>query len=1071
MVKKMKFKITITAIILLLVILQHGIAQNNDLRFNLVEGPNGKPLGKINAITQDPHGYMWFCGQDEKCLYRYDGNRMISFRHDDANPNSLGMTGLETVYADDAGIIWVGGYGLDQYNPATGVFKHYRHEPNDPGSLSANLVSIILKDHQGILWVGTHSGLDRLDEKTGKFIHYRNERGNPRSLSCNAVRAIYEDHNGVLWIGTGFYWESERNNEGGLNRFDRNTGTFTRYLNDPKNPHSLINNKVRAIFEDSRGTFWVGTSGDGLHTMDRSTGSFERRLYNPAKPDELSRPKLKPGGMDHISFINEDSTGAIWIGTDAAGINRYDPVTKKITHYQSGNGFPDSTCWNSFLSHDGVLWVSTDDSKLLYRVDPFHKSIYSIPTVNRALSFLEDRKGYLWVGTGGNGLLKYDQHKNLIKQYKKDPLNPFSLIDENRVLSLFQNQEDIIWVGTKKGVRLLNTVTQQFSKIPNGLNLKDSADNWFVTIFQDKQGVMWFGRRGPGLISYNPKDSSFKYFYSDAEDSSSISTNYITTILEDRSGILWVGGFEEGGINRLNRKTGSFKHYMAGLGIFNLYEDSGGSLWVGTDKGLFRYNQNEDRFTGYFDPSAEINSFDIIGITEDNSKYLWLKSVSAIIKLNPVTKETFIYGNRFGISPNSMESFGGIAKGIYKNKQGQLYIGYDKGFYTFFPEELDVKTDFKIIITDLFINTIHVLPGKGSLLQKQVEEISNLNLKYNQNNIAFNFAAIDYRAPEATRYFTMLENYDNTWREAVGEKSSYYFNLSPGKYVYRVKAFNSDGTKAEKAITIRINPPWWETWWFRTLVGIFLVASLYAFYRWRTASLRRQKMILERTVKERTAEVVMQKEKSDELLLNILPSEVAEELKEKGYTTAKSFDEVTVLFSDIKGFTDVAEKMTAQELVKEINTYFSAFDGIIQKYGLEKIKTIGDAYIAAGGLPEKNSATAENVVEAAIAMQKEVEKLKQERVSSNKPYFELRIGIHTGPVVAGVVGIKKFQYDIWGDTVNLAARMEQSGVPGKINISQHTYEVVKEQFTCVHRGKIEAKNKGNIDMYFIEKEK
>ena len=227
---------------------------------------------------------------------------------------------------------------------------------------------------------------------------------------------------------------------------------------------------------------------------------------------------------------------------------------------------------------------------------------------------------------------------------------------------------------------------------------------------------------------------------------------------------------------------------------------------------------------------------------------------------------------------------------------------------------------------------------------------------------------------------------------------------------------------------------------------------------------------LNEEITKQKAEVEKQRAKSDELLLNILPSEVAEELKEKGYTTAKAFDEVTILFSDIKGFTDIAEKMTAQELVKEINTYFSAFDGIIQKYGLEKIKTIGDAYIAAGGLPEKNSATAENVVEAAIAMQQTVEKLKQERLLFNKPFFELRIGIHTGAVVAGVVGIKKFQYDIWGDTVNLAARMEQSGVPGKINISQQTYEKVKDQFNCVHRGKIEAKNKGDVDMYFVEYE-
>ena len=1080
----MKFKITISAIILLLVILQHGTAQNNELKFNLVEGPNGNRLGNITAITQDPHGYMWFSGQEAECLYRYDGNRMISFRHDSQNPNSpnsLGGTNLETVYADNSGMIWVGfgePGGLDQYNPATGIFKHYRNVPNDPASISADLVSIILRDHQGILWVGTHKGLDRLDEKTGKFIHYRNEPGNLRSLSSNGVRAIYEDHSGVIWIGTGFYWENN-NNEGGLNRFDRSTGTFTRYLNDPKDPHSLINNKIRAIFEDSRGTFWVGTSGDGLHTMDRSTGSFERHLYNPAKPDELSRPKLKPGSYgdaDHITFINEDSTGAIWIGTYAAGINRYNPVTKKITHYQSGNGFPDSTCWNGFVSHDGVLWISTQNSNLLYRVDPFHKSIHSIPTVDWALSFLEDKEGYLWVGTFGSGLLKFDQHKKLIQQLKYEPSDPFSFFD-NTVGCIFQNQEDTILLGTGSGIRIFNKVTQQFSRFHDNGNLNDSAQAGWSKIFQDKQGIIWFGRWGLGLVRYNPKDNSFKHFLSDAKDSSSILTDSVNSIVEDRSGSFWVAG--QGGINRLNRETGRFNHYLAGTSIAYLYEDSGATLWAGTEKGLYRYNQKEDRFTGFFDPQAEINSFTVGGIIEDNAKNLWLTSPSAIIRLNPSTKETFVYGSRFGISANSLLPFAAT----YRNGKGQLFIGHQKGFYIFSPEELSVKTDLKIIITDLFINTIPVLPGKESLLQKQVEEISDLNLKYNQNEIAFNFAAIDYREPKTIKYFYMLEGYDRKWQEVEEkEKSSYYFNLPVGRYVYRVKAFNRDGTKAEKAITIRINPPWWETWWFRTLVGIFLVASLYAIYRWRTASLRRQKIILERTVKERTAEVMeekavverqkdviqQEKNKSDELLLNILPSEVADELKEKGYTTAKSFDEVTVLFSDIKGFTSIAERMTAQELVKEINTYFSAFDGIIQKYGLEKIKTIGDAYIAAGGLPEKNSATARNVIEAAIAMQQAVEKLKSERELLAKPYFELRIGIHTGPVVAGVVGIKKFQYDIWGDTVNLAARMEQSGVPGKINISQHTYELIKGQFRFVHRGKIEAKNKGEINMYFVE---
>ena len=161
----MKRKNSITVFLFFQLLFLIGAAQNNELKFNLVEGPNGKPLGKINAITQDPHGYMWFLGQGEQCLYRYDGNRMISFRHDDANLNSLGMTLLETVYADDAGIIWVGGMDLDQYNPATGIFKHYRHVQNDSGSLSVGYVDVILKDHQGTLWVGTHLGWTALTKK------------------------------------------------------------------------------------------------------------------------------------------------------------------------------------------------------------------------------------------------------------------------------------------------------------------------------------------------------------------------------------------------------------------------------------------------------------------------------------------------------------------------------------------------------------------------------------------------------------------------------------------------------------------------------------------------------------------------------------------------------------------------------------------------------------------------------------------------------------------------------------------------------------------------------------------
>ena len=211
-----------------------------------------------------------------------------------------------------------------------------------------------------------------------------------------------------------------------------------------------------------------------------------------------------------------------------------------------------------------------------------------------------------------------------------------------------------------------------------------------------------------------------------------------------------------------------------------------------------------------------------------------------------------------------------------------------------------------------------------------------------------------------------------------------------------------------------------------------------------------------------------EKKRSDELLLNILPEETAEELKLTGSAQPKSFDLITVMFTDFKGFTQLSEKLTAKELVNEINECFSAFDHLMQKYGVEKIKTIGDAYMAAGGLPTPNNSHATDVVNAALSIQKFMEEHKAKKIAEGKLFFEIRIGVHTGPVVAGIVGVKKFAYDIWGDTVNTASRMESSGEVGRVNISGTTYEKVKDQFTCVHRGKIQAKGKGEIDMYFVE---
>ncbi|WP_158605967.1 adenylate/guanylate cyclase domain-containing protein [Taibaiella sp. KBW10] len=211
--------------------------------------------------------------------------------------------------------------------------------------------------------------------------------------------------------------------------------------------------------------------------------------------------------------------------------------------------------------------------------------------------------------------------------------------------------------------------------------------------------------------------------------------------------------------------------------------------------------------------------------------------------------------------------------------------------------------------------------------------------------------------------------------------------------------------------------------------------------------------------------IASEKEKSEHLLLNILPQEVAEELKQNGTSKAKYFNEVTVLFTDFVNFTTMSEKLGAEELLEELNENFTAFDRIMERHGLEKIKTIGDAYLAASGLPVNQARHAQNAVAAALDILDYVEDRK-----NKVPYgLSIRIGINSGSLIAGIIGVKKFAYDIWGDTVNTAARMEQNSTPGNINISENTYRLIEKEFSCTYRGKIEAKNKGAIDMYFVNK--
>ena len=253
------------------------------------------------------------------------------------------------------------------------------------------------------------------------------------------------------------------------------------------------------------------------------------------------------------------------------------------------------------------------------------------------------------------------------------------------------------------------------------------------------------------------------------------------------------------------------------------------------------------------------------------------------------------------------------------------------------------------------------------------------------------------------------------------------------------------------------------------IILVLLVRMLrYARKTNRTLSEQRNKIQQQKEAIEDQYEIIKnEREKSDRLLLNILPEQTANELKEKGRAVPKQYEKVTVLFTDFVGFTMVAEKMTPEELVRELDECFMEFDRIIGAHNLEKIKTIGDAYMCAGGIPVANESNPYDAVEAALEIKAFMDRMRQERLKQGREYWQLRIGIHTGEVVAGVVGRKKFAYDIWGDAVNTASRMESSGEPGKVNISGSTYALVRDRYACTYRGKVHAKNKGEIDMYFV----
>jgi len=885
----------------------HLVSFAQDIHFNVVARSQDDIGFQIAGMTQDTQGFLWLATQNG--LYKYDGHQYTSYHHEPSNPNSPASDNIWCIAADKAGYIWLGpaGRGLDRFDPATGLFTHFRHNNNDPGSLGNDTVVTILQDHEGTLWIGTLGGLDRFDSKSNKFLHYRNNANDPTSISCNVVMAIYEDKQGTIWVGTGTPFVGY-DSCGGLNKFNRETGKFTRYLHEKKNPLSLTDMRVRSIYEDSRGIFWVGTAGDGLHTMDRTKGTFERHLYDPLHPDKLSRPPVKDTLLwvaDHITFILEDHKGRIWVGTMEGGINVYDPSTQKASYYGSAKNSKEKLGNNDFLTayktKDNVIWIGTTGN--FYKILPYKNVLPHIKLGKEVRCFAEDDANTLWM-SAGNGLIHITTNGKE-EQFLID--KDWSYADD--YIHYIEKDDNKFWLSTPHGLYRFDPGAKTFAGYfhqPGNVNGLLSNDVRAVKKTTDNR--LWIGGLN-GLDLMDTKSGTFTHFQNKLNDTGSISSNAVFAINIDKEQNVWAG--TDKGLNRLDSQTGLFKRYLNQSTINCVIEDSEGTLWCGTNEGLFGYDKENDNFSVFTDESAIISpSLTVYWITEDHEQNLWLNTRKGIIGLNKERTRAVLYGKNQGVNGPFLTRFG------YTRQSGEVLYGDTSGYFVINPLlQQNVLPPF-VTISNFLLNNTPVQPSAQGLLSVPLIQTKEIRLRYNQNTFSFEFSNTDFISePEDIRLLYMLQNYDNAWRKAGDEKAAYYFSVPPGSYIFKVKVFNAAGVAAEKEIAVIITPPWWRTWWAYTIFVLLFVGCVWAFIAYRSIRLKRENKVLEEKVEHRTKQLKHSLENLKATQAQLIQSEKMASL---GELTAGIAHEIQNPLNFVNNFsevnTELIEELKAERL-------------------------------------------------------------------------------------------------------------------------------------------------------------
>ncbi len=874
----------ISSLILILFIQFDLASQIKDIAFKHITIKDGLPNSNIQCIFQDSKGFMWFGSEDG--LIKYDGCTFQLFKNIITDSTSISANYIRAIVEDSKGNLWIGNTsGINMFDREKNSFISYQYDKSNPNSISPSEVFSIVMDAKDNLWIGLISGgLCYFDSNKKSFVKYLHDKTNPYSIASNKIYTVYIDHASRLWIGM---WN------GLLDLYDKDKNKFTHFEVNDKHQTILNRNQIRAILEDKQGTIWIATSGSGLYKMvmnDDGNPVFYNYHHLPGNENSLNN--------NYISCLIEDADRGLWIGTENGGLDFFDTQKQQFFHHESDK-FDESSLsynsiWSLFQDKSQNLWVGTFTSGInLYikNANSIFKSFKNIPCNNQSLSFntvscfLEDRQGNLWVGTDGGGLNFFNRTAGTFTVINSSN----SKLSSDHVLSLYEDSFGNFWIGTWEGGLNLYDRTkgtfQQYTKENSGLGC-----NNIISIIEDKNKTLWVGTFwGEGGISYFDRNKN--RFITYLKENSNLSDNTTYTMLNDKNGTLWIGTLS--GLNKFDNTNKTFTDYytkdydstsLSQNTVLSLLETHDSILWVGTAGGLNRLDRKNGKFTRYYLKNGLPNNY-IAGMEEDAKGFIWISTENGISRFDP-KKQTFRnFDESYGLQGAQF-----FRCSHYKARNGEIYFGGTQGFSIVRPDYIEETHNKPLIyITDFKIfNKPLPIGAKGSPLKKDITETKDIILSYKQSSFSLEYAALNYISPQKTKYSYILEGFDKEWYEAGNKRTANYTNLSPGKYIFRVKVPYNDGISNEEGTSLRIIiiPPYWQTWWFRFLAALVLIIILLTIYYIRVWQIRSANILLEHQIKERTKELSLKnkllKNQSDNLNeINTLLEEKQEQIEEQ----------------------------------------------------------------------------------------------------------------------------------------------------------------------------------------------